>query len=146
MLNWLGRKQDDIALWVLTLFVGSLLLMLCQTCLAGVHTDVRHAQADESMPCHSGQASEPAAVDKQAGPHDDCLDDCQCGDLKISIKGQEYNTDKQVYANPDKKIQLFAAFAGFGDQPAFLNLLITRINQPDRAIVQPFHRYTVLLN
>lgn len=141
MLRLLKIKQKKIASITLTLFVGSWLLLLCQSCLGSMHeTQQRnHAVADKTMSCH-----ESAPVDhKDNASHKHCLGVCDCHAMTITMSNDKAaDLVQKIKYIPDLFLytELQQPVLSYREPPT------SRIfSPPERAILLPLQSYNVLL-
>lgn len=146
MLMQLKNKQHKIASITLSLFIGSWLLLLCQTCITAID-DINHElPVESSVSCHSS-----ALVDMTDGEdvlnedvlnNEHCPGACDCDAVMISIstdKNSElkekikYSLDLYAYVTPELTLSTRAP-------PAY------RISvAPERAILLPLQYSSILL-
>ena len=101
----LKNKQRPIASVALSLFVGSWLLLLCQSCLAATD-EINHfseASTEQPAPCH-----EPLTISEEH-----CLGACDCDEPSTTINGEmspdskgksKYSQDIYAYTEPKKTL------------------------------------------
>tara|TARA_R110002096_G_scaffold43552_1_gene117661 strand:- start:27380 stop:27805 length:426 start_codon:yes stop_codon:yes gene_type:complete len=136
----LKNKQRPLASVALSLFVGSWLLLLCQSCLAA--TDEKNhfseASTEQSAPCH-----EPLTIGDDIDISEEhCLGACDCDEPSTTINGEmspdskgksKYSQDIYAYTEPKKTLSNRAP-------PAY------RIStMPEQAIFLLQQHFTVLL-
>jgi hypothetical protein len=143
MLIQLKNKQRNIASVTLSLFLGSWLLLLCQTCMALVD-DVNNLidSVVELSDCHSTENVD-ATYEISTENENHCLGVCDCDELSVTT-------------NSEKNHELKIKFKFSQDLYAFFNPSFYQTGydlpdklisiQPEQAILLPFKRYTVLLN
>jgi|TARA_R110000782_G_scaffold30891_14_gene76619 hypothetical protein len=143
MLIQLKNKQRNIASVTLSLFLGSWLLLLCQTCMALVD-DVNNLidSVAEVSDCHTTENDN--AIDEIVVENEEhCLGVCDCDDLSVTTNSEKnhdlknkikFSQDLYAFDNP-------LVYQADYDLP---DKLIS--TQPERAILLPFKRFTVLLN
>jgi len=142
MLILLKNKQRNIASVTLSLFLGSWLLLLCQTCMALVG-DINDliGSASEVSDCHVSENIN--TIDNEIVENDEhCLGVCDCDDLSVTTNIEKSNDSK----NKIKFSQgLYAFISPLHYQPVYAppNNLISI--QPERAILHPLKHFTVLL-
>ena len=142
MLMQFKNKQRKIACVTVSLFMGSWLLLLCQTCFA-VNNDIKnHSEpsTEASISCHT---PENIALEQTSEANDEhCLGVCDCDAITIAVstdKNSEikektkYSPDIYTYATPEIIISTRA--------PPSYRISTT----PERAILLPLQTYNVLL-
>lgn len=136
MLISFKNKQRKVASITLSMFMGSWLLLLCQTCFASndsVHM-ADQQMGEMTMPCHESASIE---LDKKT-----CFGSCDCDELNVTINSEtnseykekiKYSQDLHAYVVPQITLSNRAP-------PSY------RISTaPERATLLPFQHYTVLL-
>ncbi len=139
MLISLNHSQHKIASAILSFFVGSWLLLLCQACLA-VSTDIRdnnETPVELSNSCHDSGIKQ--AIDEN---NDHCLGACDCDVSLVTM-----NSD--IGADVSQKIKSPADLYVFINTPTTLPVLSSLpyrlLKIPERAIRLPFQTYNILL-
>ena len=135
MLMQLKNKQHKLATMMLSIFVGSWLLLLCQTCFASNDNQMPEQQMEEmAMPCHDSTSVD--TNDKE------CFGPCDCDELNVVInsdsnhgKNEKIKYFQDVYVSFEQKINLSnrAPPSGLISPP------------PERAILLPLKSFNVLL-
>jgi predicted metal-binding protein len=143
MLILLKNKQHKIASVTLSMFVGSWLLLLCQTCLAAVDDINDHSKptTELSNSCHAFAIDEP--TNEKNNVHNElCLGACEFDDISVTVNSEKssdinkkikYSPDSYAYVVPQITLSNRAS-------PTYRILAI-----PERAIFLPLQQYTVLL-
>lgn len=135
MLMRLNLKQHKLATMMLSIFVGSWLLLLCQTCFASNDNQMSEQQMEEmAMPCHDSTSVD--TNDKE------CFGPCDCDELNVVInsdsnhgKNEKIKYSQDVYFSFEQKIN--HSNRAPPDE---------RISSPpDRAILLPLKSFNVLL-
>lgn len=142
MLIQFKSKQRKIASITVSLFMGSWLLLLCQTCFA-VNSDIKsHSEpsTEISTSCHTPESTALELTSEANDEH--CLGACDCDAITIAVstdKNSElkektkYSPDIFTYVTPEIIISTRAP-------PSY------RISKtPERAILLPLQTYNVLL-
>lgn len=142
MLIQLKSRQRNIASVTLSLFLGSWLLLLCQTCMALVDDVNNLIGTTEVSDCHVPEDIN--TLDEVITENDEhCLGVCDCDDLSVTTNSENnYELKNKIKILND----LYAFTNPLVYQPVYSppdNLIST---QPERAIFLPFKRFTVLLN
>jgi len=140
MLIALKNQQRNIVSVVLSLFIGSWLLLLCQACLASPdHIQMTDQQMSEmTVSCHEPVSSK---VNNDSSK-EHCYGACDCDGTTVTL-----NSDK--HSDPISKIKFTQ------DLYAYIEPQITVSNKassnyrihtpPERAILLPHQTYNVLL-
>ncbi|GJM04424.1 MAG: hypothetical protein DHS20C09_04150 [marine bacterium B5-7] len=142
MLMQFKYKQRKIASITISLFMGSWLLLLCQTCFAA-NDDINNYNESSTEILSSCHVSENTTLDQVNTVDDEhCLGACDCDAMTITFSSEKnselkekakYSADLFAYVTPDI---IFSTRA----PPNY------RISEfPDRAILLPLHSYNVLL-
>lgn len=139
MLMTLNNKRQKIATSLLSIFLGSWLLLLCQTCSAFTEAAVHHeSSTDISSPCHE--------LDKDKQPtntnDEHCLGACDCDDLIATVQSEKNSALKD---NIKYKANLIAIIS-----PEIILSYHTSPENPDSLFPEhkrkpPFYTYNVLL-
>ena len=135
MLMQLNNKQYKLAKIMLSIFFGSWLLLLCQTCFASNENQMDEQQMEEmAMPCHDSTSVD--SNDKE------CLGPCDCDELNVVInsdsnhgKYEKIKYFQDVYVSFEQKINL-SNRAPPGERIS---------SPPERAILLPLKSFNVLL-
>jgi hypothetical protein len=142
MLMHFKNKQRRLATFTLSAFLGSWLLLLCQTCFAANDDSRTHQEASAEMPisCHT---PENVALEQTNAVDDEhCLGVCDCDSLTITFSSDKsselkekikYSPDLYSYIQPEVIISSRAP-------PGSRIFTI-----PDGAILLPLQTYNVLL-
>ncbi|GEM_PF-1049556 len=142
MLMQFKNKQRKIASITVSLFMGSWLLLLCQTCFAADNAIKSHSEpsTETSSSCHT---PENIALEQTSETNDEhCLGVCDCDAITISFSSDKnselkektkYSTDIYTYVSPEIIISTRA--------PPGYKVSKT----PERAILLPLQTYNVLL-
>lgn len=142
MLMQFKNKQRKIACVTASLFMGSWLLLLCQTCFAADNDIKSHSEpsTEASTSCHT---PENIALEQTSEANDEhCFGACDCDAITISVstdKNSElkektkYSPDIYTYVTPEIIISTRA--------PPSYRISTT----PERAILLPLQSYNVLL-
>lgn len=142
MLILLKNKQRNIASVTLSFFLGSWLLLLCQTCMALVDdaNDLIAASTEESN-CHASENT--SAIHEEIIENDEhCLGVCDCDDLSITTNSvQSHDVTNKIKFSQDLFALVRPQFSQSVHSPPNNQISI----QPDRAVFLPFKHFTVLL-
>ena len=142
MLILLKNKQRNIASVTLSLFLGSWLLLLCQTCMALVDdvNDLIETSIDESS-CHASENIN--AIHEEIIENDEhCLGVCDCDDLSITTNSVKSNDlTNKIKFSQDIYAFVIPQFSQSVHSPPNNQISIP----PERAIFLPFKHFTVLL-
>ncbi len=141
MLIQLKNKQHKIASVTLSIFVGGWLLLLCQTCFAAINEIRENNQpvAEMTNSCHA-----PLSVDEdiKVSEEHDCLGVCDCDVINVIINSEK-NSDliEKIKFSPDLYAYIVPQITLSNRAPPTYRISST----PERAILLPLQRYTVLL-
>lgn len=140
MLISFKSKQQKIASATLSVFLGSWLLLLCQTCLASNDEIQEHNPPAIEMTnaCHE---SSPVEHDTETSD-EHCLGICDCDAMTVTMSSDKvFDLTQKIKYNPDLYFYIEPLpVLSYRDPPTY------RISSlPERAILLPFHTYNVLL-
>ncbi len=144
MFTWLRNKEKNIASTAITMFVGSWLLLFCQTCFATSQdtNSIVPSQSNTEYSCHTADNETDKLVEHYNTDDDHCLGVCDCDEVTASL-----NTIEKT-GQSDKFHKLFPdsvpASISFRNKIAS-NLTHHRLPIPERAILLPLQRYSALL-
>ena len=144
MFNWLRNKEKDIASTAIAMFVGSWLLLICQTCFATSQDidSIDLSQNKTEYTCHTSENEADKLVEDYNSDDDHCLGVCDCDEVTASL-----NTIEKT-AQSDKFHKVFLdntpASVSFKNKIAS-NLTHHSLPIPERAILLPLQRYSILL-
>ena len=144
MFNWLRNKEKDIASTAIAMFVGSWLLLICQTCFATSQDidSIGLSQNNTEYTCHTSENEADKLVEDYNSDDDHCLGVCDCDEVTASL-----NTIEKT-AQSDKFHKVFLdntpASVSFKNKIAS-NLTHHSLPIPERAILLPLQRYSILL-
>ncbi len=133
----LKNKRHKFATMMLSIFIGSWMLLLCQTCFAAHGSDQRvdhSTEIETKIPCHD---STTVSADDEI-----CSESCDCDELNITI-----NSD----TNPEQKVKIkYSQDATIpSEQKITLSNRAPPSEQisapPDRAILLPLDSFNVLI-
>ena len=141
MLMHFNNKRQKIASGILSIFMGSWLLLLCQTCMALTDDNIDHNETSSEVTnsCHV-----PDGSNENINSIDDehCLGACDCDALTVTV-------------NSDKNSELKEKIKFFPDVVTIITPKITLPNRappgypisssPERAKLPPFYTYSILL-
>jgi hypothetical protein len=143
MLITLKHSQRKITSVVLSLFMGSWLLLLCQTCLAAMDDIDDHKKpiSELSNSCHTHEIDEPIK-EKNNVINDHCLGACDCDALTTTFSSEKsLALVGKIKFSPDIYTFVASEIVLSNRAPPGYRIPAT----PDQAILSPYHRYTVLL-
>jgi len=143
MFNWLRNKEKDIASTAIAMFVGSWLLLFCQTCFATSQetNSLDFSQNKTEYNCHTTE-NETDKLVEDYNSDDHCLGVCDCDEVTASLNtiektGQSDKFHKVFLDNVPASISFKNKIAS--------NLTHHGFPIPERAILLPLQRYTALL-
>lgn len=136
------NKQRKVASITVSLFMGSWLLLLCQTCFATDNEVKSHSEpsTEASNSCHTPENVTLEQINAVDDEH--CLGACDCNAMSITFNSEKnselkenikYSPDLYSYIQPEVIISTRAP-------PGSRIFTI-----PDRAILLPLQTYNVLL-
>ncbi|RKZ49056.1 MAG: hypothetical protein DRQ48_08550 [Gammaproteobacteria bacterium] len=144
MFTWLRNKEKNIASTAIAMFVGSWLLLFCQTCFANSQdtNSIDLSQSKTESSCHTVESETDKLVEHYSSDDDHCLGVCDCDEVTASL-----NTVEKT-GNSDKFYKL-----SIDTVPAsilFKNKIASNLTRhilpiPERAIILPLQRYALLL-
>jgi len=141
MLILLKNKQHSIAAVTLSLFVGSWLFLLCQTCLAAINGTHEYDQTGTEMAnsCHE-QLSVDAGIDKS---EKHCPGTCDCDSITGTMISKSYSVlTEKIKFSPDLYVYTVPQIILSDWAPPAYRIPTT----PERAVLLPLQHYTVLLD
>lgn len=142
MLMQFKNKQRKIASITVSLFMGSWLLLLCQTCFSADNDVKSHSEPSTEVltSCHTPENS---ALEQSSEANDEpCLGVCDCDAITIAVSSDKnselkektkYSSDIYSYVTTETIISTRA--------PPSYRISTT----PERAILLPLQTYNVLL-
>ncbi len=145
MFTWLRNKEKDIASTAIAMFVGSWLLLFCQTCFA-VSKDtysIDISQNKTEYSCHAADNETDKLVEHYNSDDDHCLGICDCDEITASLNSIE----KTGYLDKfHKKVSIDSVVASISFKYREISSSTYQISgPPERAILLPLQRYTVFL-
>ncbi len=143
MLITLKHSQSQIASVVLSIFLGSWLLLFCQTCIAVMDDiDDNKTQSSElSNSCHSSEVDE-SITEKDETINDHCLGACDCDVITATVSSDKSSElAGKIKFSPDLFVYVAFEIVSSKRAPPGHRIPAT----PDQAILLPHQRYTVLL-
>ncbi len=145
MLIWLRNKEKDIASTAIAMFVGSGLLLFCQTCFA-ISNDtysIDISQNKTEYSCHTADNETDKLVEHYNSDDDHCLGICDCDEITASLNSIE----KTGYLDKfHKKVSIDSVVASISFKYREISSSTYQISgPPERAILLPLQRYTVFL-
>jgi hypothetical protein len=152
MLSRLKNSEKNIASIAIAMFVGSWLLLLCQTCFATLQDSdlTSYSQEEIVKHCHTID-SETATLKGQCSSHDDCHSNgdycsgtCDYDEITVLLNSVEKTGHSDKF---QKKVSIDSIFASI----SFKNKTASdftphKLLLPEKAILLPLQHYTVLLN
>jgi len=144
MLTWLRNKERDIASTAIVMFVGSWLLLFCQTCFATSQDadSTNFSQSEIIDDCHTivndtDKPEEPYSFDD-----DHCLGVCDCDEVAVSLN----NIERAGHSDKFQKVFLDSIPVSKSFKDKIVSTLTSHIFPiPERAILHPLQRYALLL-
>jgi hypothetical protein len=143
MLTWL-KNRKNIASTTITMFVGSWLLLFCQTCFATSQDTVSIglSQSKTEYSCHTADNETDKSVEHYNTDDNHCLGVCDCDEITVSLN----TIEKAGNSDKFKKLSLDSVPAS----TLIKNIISFDLKHhsfpiPDRAIVPPLQRYSILL-
>lgn len=144
MLIWLRNKERNIASTAIAMFVGSGLLLFCQTCFAisndTYSIDISQHKIESS--CHTTGKETNKLVEHYNSDDAHCLGICDCDAITVSLN----NVEKTAHSDKFHKVYLDSIPSSM----SFKNKIASDLTRhslpiPERAILLPLQRYAVLL-
>ncbi len=133
----LKNKQNKVVLTMLSIFIGSWLLLLCQTCLAMPAEVDLNNKADIETSCH--QSEENLTVEQD---NDHCVGVCDCDDPVALMKSEKnIGLMDKIKLSPDLYVFTHIQIQLPLSTPRPYRLL----KIPEKAIQLPFQTYNILL-
>jgi len=138
MLMHFNNKRHNIASGILSIFVGSWLLLLCQTCMDLTDDNMGHHETSSEVTnsCH--------VPDEDINSIDDehCLGACDCDALTVTINSDKNSESKEkVKFIPDVALAISSKITLSNRAPPGYPIS----SSPERAKLPPFYTYNVLL-
>jgi hypothetical protein len=144
MYNWLRNKEKNIASTAIAMFVGSWLLLFCQTCFANSQDigSIGLSSNNTEYSCHTTENETDKLVEHYNSDDDHCLGVCDCDEVTASLNSIE----KTGHADKLHKLFIDSVPASilFKNKIAS-NLTHQSLPIPERAIILPLQRYALLL-
>ena len=141
MLMQLNNKQHKLASMMLSLFVGSWLLLLCQACFAYTEDVVQQeSSADISSPCHEVANESQSEIINADNEH--CLGACDCDALTVTVQSEK-NTELKENNQFKKDVSVVISPKIVLSNRAPPGYLYSTL--PERDKKPPFYTYNVLL-
>jgi len=144
MFTWLRNKEKNIASTAIAMFVGSWLLLFCQTCFATSQetSSIVSSPSKTESSCHTIDNKPDKIVEHYNTDDDHCLGVCDCDEVTASL-----NTTEKT-AQSDKFHKIFPdsvpASISFKNKIASYRTHHS-LPIPERAILLPLQRYSLLL-
>ena len=144
MFNWLRNKEKNIASTAIAMFVGSWLLLFCQTCFATSQDtgSIGPSQSNTEYSCHTADNEANKIVEHHNTDDVHCLGVCDCDEITASLN----TVEKTGHSDKFYKLSIdsLPASISFNNKIAS-NLTHHTLPIPERAILLPQQRYAVLL-
>jgi hypothetical protein len=144
MFFWLRNKEKNIASTAIAMFVGSWLLLFCQTCFATPQDagSIDLSQSETESSCHIADSKPDKFVEHYNTGDDHCLGVCDCDEITVSLNTIEKTgqSDKFHKIFPDSVPASISFKNKIASNHTYLILPI-----PERAIILPLQRYALLL-
>ncbi len=138
MLISLKHKQHKTASVTLSIFVGSWLLVLCQTCLADVEYDKPDVKPEA---CHI-TISEDVIDDVSAINDEHCPAACDCDAIILTMNSEKKSESKEkIKFSADVFSLVILKFTQSTRAPPAYRIPVP----PERAILLPLQNYSILL-
>ncbi|MFT5396306.1 MAG: putative metal-binding protein [Gammaproteobacteria bacterium] len=143
MLITLKHSQRKIATLVLSMFMGSWVLLFCQTCIAAIEDidDYKTQKSELSNSCHSSEVDEPiTGKDEIINEH--CLGACDCAVITATVSSDKSSElAGKIKFSPDLFVYVASEIVLSNRVP----LVYRKPTSPDQAILLPYQHYAVLL-
>jgi hypothetical protein len=144
MFTWLRNKEKNIASTAITMFVGSWLLLFCQTCFATSQdtSSIVPSQSNTEYSCHTADNETDKLVERYNTDDDHCLGVCDCDQLTASLN----TVEKAGHSDKFNKLSIDSvpASISFKNKIASYRTHLS-LPIPERAILLPLQRYSLLL-
>jgi hypothetical protein len=144
MFTWLRNKEKNIASTAIAMFVGSWLLLFCQTCFATPQDTgaIDLSQSKTESSCHTTDNEPDKPVENYNTDDDHCLGVCDCDEVTASLN----TIEKTGQSDKFNKLSIDSVPASI----SFRNKTNSSLTHhslpiPERAILLPLQRYTALL-
>jgi hypothetical protein len=144
MLIWLGDKEKNIASTAIAIFIGSWLLLFCQTCFATLESNELIALSDSGVIEHCHQTDIIIKVDDQSAQDSDhCIGPCGGDDIPalLSSAGTVKSSDKINNKSFDDNISVLF----IEPEQDIVQTIYPIAIFPEQAILLPLKNLTVLL-
>lgn len=143
MLMQLKNKQRKYVTFALSAFLGSWLLLLCQTCIASNNDIEAHHEPSSDVPssCHTPESIVFEEIN-MADEEQHCLGVCDCDANTVTFSSDKNSELKEnTKFSPDLYSYLLPEINISTRAPPNYRISTT----PDRAILLPLQTYNVLL-
>jgi len=144
MFTWLRNKEKNVASTAIAMFVGSWLLLFCQTCFATpLDTGaIDLSQSNTEYSCHTTDNEPEKLVEHYNADDDHCLGVCDCDEITASLN----TIEKTGQSDKFHKVFLNSVPASI----SIKNNIVSKLTHhslpiPERAILLPLQRYAALL-
>jgi hypothetical protein len=143
MLITLKHRQRKISSVVLSLFMGTWLLIFCQTCIAAMDAVDDHKKpiSELSNSCHTLEVDE-SITEKDEVINDHCLGACDCDVITATVSSDKSSElAEKIKFSPDLFVYVASEIVLSNRAPPVYRIPTS----PDQAILLPHQRYSVLL-
>ena len=143
MLMRLNHNRRKVASGLLSMFMGSWLLLLCQTCLAYTDDFATHKESSSlgmADYCHSLEDGNQTGTSKVDDQH--CLGACDCDALTVTVQSEN---NSELKDRIKFNIDAFAIIAPKAVLTSRASPGYPYSSSPERAKRPPFYTYNVLL-
>jgi len=144
MFTWLRNKEKNIASTAIAMFVGSWLLLFCQTCLATSQDtgSTGLSQNNTENTCHTIENETDKLAEHNNSDDGHCLGICDCDEVTASLN----TVEKTSHSDKFHKLTIDSVPASILFKAKIVsNLTRHSLPIPERAILLPLQRYAVLL-
>jgi len=144
MITWLKNKEKDIASTAIAMFVGSWLLLFCQTCFAASQESDSTGLSQNKIEysCHTADNETDKLAEHFNTDDDHCLGVCDCDEITASLN----TVEKTSHSDKFHKLTIDSVPASILFKAKIVsNLTRHSLPIPERAILLPLQRYAVLL-
>ena len=145
MLIWLGNKEKNIASTAIAIFIGSWLLLFCQTCFATLQdtNSTSFSQSETINSCHTPDNETDKPSEQYNSDEDHCLGACDCDEITVSLNSIEKTGNLDKF---QKKVSIDSLAASVSLKYREVSRSTYQIPaSPERAFLLPLQRHTVLL-
>jgi len=139
MLMHFNNSRRKIGSGILSIFIGSWLLLLCQTCIASTDNTMKHNETSSEVTssCH---VPDDVSIDSIEDEH--CLGACDCDALTVTVQSDKNSESKEkIKSIPDFVATITSKTTLSNRAPPGYPIS----SSPERAKLPPFYTYNVLL-